>query len=99
MYEYIVACAYYALIGASIAELASAIPSSGGVYHWASVTPGPRYGRMLGFFTGKQQNDAAIVGALLWPESPPSAYVDFNMILGVGAVVPRRRMKDHCGYC
>lgn len=53
LYEYIVACAYYALIGASIAELASAIPSSGGVYHWASVTPGPNYGRMLGFFTGE----------------------------------------------
>lgn len=33
-------------------QLASAIPSAGGVYHWASVTPGPRYGRMIGFFTG-----------------------------------------------
>ncbi|CAK3985844.1 Choline transport [Lecanosticta acicola] len=52
LYEYILASSYYALIGASIAELASAIPSSGGVYHWASVTPGPSYGRMLGFFTG-----------------------------------------------
>lgn len=52
LYEYIVACAYYALMGASIAELASAVPSSGGVYHWASVTAGPKYGRMLGFFTG-----------------------------------------------
>lgn len=52
LYEYIVACVYYGLIGASIAELASAIPSSGGVYHWASITPGPRYGRIIGFFTG-----------------------------------------------
>lgn len=34
LYEFIVACSYYAFIGASIAELASAIPSSGGVYHW-----------------------------------------------------------------
>lgn len=32
--------------------LTSSIPSAGGVYHWASVTPGPRYGRVLGFFTG-----------------------------------------------
>jgi choline transport protein len=47
-----VAVFYYGFIGASIAELASAIPSSGGVYHWASVTAGPRYGRALGFFTG-----------------------------------------------
>ncbi|KAK4547863.1 hypothetical protein LTR36_010582 [Oleoguttula mirabilis] len=34
LYEFIVAAIYYAFIGASIAELASAIPSSGGVYHW-----------------------------------------------------------------
>lgn len=33
-------------------QLASAIPSAGGVYHWASITPGPRFGRVLGFFTG-----------------------------------------------
>ncbi|KAI5370179.1 putative amino acid/polyamine transporter I [Septoria linicola] len=52
LYEYIVACVYYTFIGLSISELASSIPSSGGVYHWASVTPGPRYGRVLGFFTG-----------------------------------------------
>lgn len=52
LYEFIVASIYYAFIGASIAELASAIPSSGGVYHWASITPGPKYGRILGFFTG-----------------------------------------------
>lgn len=52
LYEFVVACVYYGFIGVSIAELASAIPSSGGVYHWASVTPGPRYGRVIGFFTG-----------------------------------------------
>lgn len=50
LYEYIVACIYYGFIGASIAELASSIPSSGGVYHWASVTAGPKYGRALGRF-------------------------------------------------
>lgn len=52
LYEFIVACAYYGFVGASIAELASAVPSSGGVYHWASITAGPKYGRVLGFFTG-----------------------------------------------
>ncbi|KAF2637328.1 choline transport protein [Massarina eburnea CBS 473.64] len=52
LYELIVACAYYAIVGACIAELASAIPSSGGVYHYASITPGIRYGRVLGFFAG-----------------------------------------------
>ncbi|MCJ1475812.1 hypothetical protein MMC13_004476 [Lambiella insularis] len=52
LYELLVSCFYYGFIAASIAELASAIPSAGGVYHWASVTPGPRYGRVLGFYTG-----------------------------------------------
>jgi len=53
IYEFLTACFYYTFIGASIAELASAIPSAGGVYHWASITPGnARIGRTLGFFTG-----------------------------------------------
>lgn len=52
LYEFIVACIYYSFIGASIAELASAVPASGGVYAWASITPGHRYGRVIGFFTG-----------------------------------------------
>lgn len=52
LYELLIACFYYGFIAASIAELTSSIPSAGGVYHWASVTPGPRYGRVLGFFTG-----------------------------------------------
>ncbi|KAF2094154.1 choline transport protein [Rhizodiscina lignyota] len=52
LYELLTAGFYYAFIGASIAELASAIPSAGGVYHWASVAGGPRFGRILGFFTG-----------------------------------------------
>ncbi|KAH7138526.1 amino acid/polyamine transporter I [Dendryphion nanum] len=51
IYEFIVVCCFYFMIAACIAEMASAIPSSAGVYHWASVTGG-RYGRSLGFFSG-----------------------------------------------
>ena len=43
---------FYTLISASLAELVSSIPSSGGVYHWASVTAGPRYGRVIGWYAG-----------------------------------------------
>jgi amino acid transporter len=32
--------------------MVSAMPSSGGVYHWASASPGPKQGRALGFFAG-----------------------------------------------
>lgn len=51
LYEFIASNVVYWLIAASLAELASAMPSSGGVYHWASVTGG-RYGRVCGWFAG-----------------------------------------------
>lgn len=51
LYEFIAVSIFYWLVAASIAELASAMPSSGGVYHWASVTAG-RYGRVCGWFAG-----------------------------------------------
>ncbi|KAL9004728.1 MAG: hypothetical protein Q9188_002455 [Gyalolechia gomerana] len=51
IYEFIAASVFYWLIAASIAELASAIPSAGGVYHWATITAG-RYGRSCGWFAG-----------------------------------------------
>ncbi|KAI9776976.1 MAG: hypothetical protein M1839_009120 [Geoglossum umbratile] len=51
IYEFIAVCFFYWFVAASIAELASAIPSSGGVYHWASVVAG-KHGRIVGFFAG-----------------------------------------------
>ncbi|KAJ5356297.1 Amino acid/polyamine transporter I [Penicillium concentricum] len=52
IYEFATASFFYCFIAASIAELASAIPASGGVYHWATITAGPRYGRLCGWFAG-----------------------------------------------
>lgn len=48
LYEFLAVAALYLAVAASIAELVSAVPSSAGVYHWASVTGG----RTLGFFAG-----------------------------------------------
>ncbi|KAH9863709.1 hypothetical protein J1614_009641 [Plenodomus biglobosus] len=52
IYEFIAVSACYCMIATCIAEMASAIPSSAGVYHWASVTAGAKYGRIVGFFAG-----------------------------------------------
>ncbi|KUL91742.1 hypothetical protein ZTR_01096 [Talaromyces verruculosus] len=52
IFSLVVAGAYYSFIGLNLAEFASAIPSAGGVYHWATVTGGPRWGRILGFYAG-----------------------------------------------
>jgi choline transport protein len=33
-------------------QFASSVPTAGGVYHWATIAGGKRWGRALGFFTG-----------------------------------------------
>lgn len=63
IYEFIVVSVFYFFIGASIAELASAMPSSAGVYLWASVTPGKTYGPIIGFFAGYWNCLAWVFGA------------------------------------
>lgn len=52
IYEFMVASLFYCMIAASLAELASAMPSSAGPYLWASITPGKIYGRSIGFLAG-----------------------------------------------
>ena len=54
---------FYWIIAACIAELGSSIPSSAGVYHWASITAGPRHGRLIGFFAGWWNYFAWLVGS------------------------------------
>lgn len=64
LYEFMTVTAFYSTVAASIAELASAIPSSAGVYHWASVTPGRGgWGRIVGFFAGWWNYLAWVLGA------------------------------------
>ncbi|KAI3399798.1 hypothetical protein diail_5595 [Diaporthe ilicicola] len=48
----IVAAFYYSFIGLGLAEFSSSVPTAGGVYHWATIAGGPRWGRTVGFFTG-----------------------------------------------
>lgn len=63
LYEFLVVSVFYWIVAACIAELASAIPSSGGIYHWASITPGPKWGRSIGFFAGWWNYLAWVLGA------------------------------------
>lgn len=50
------------MVAASLAELASGMPSASGVYHWASITAG-KYGRVCGFFAGWWNCLAWVLGA------------------------------------
>ena len=63
IYGLIAACCFYALIAAALAELASALPTSANVYHWAAVTPGPRFGRVVSFYAGWWNTLAWIFGS------------------------------------
>lgn len=51
LYGLILVSVFYTAISASLAELASSMPSAGGVYYWSTVLSG-KYGRTAGFFTG-----------------------------------------------
>ncbi|EGC41688.1 choline transporter [Histoplasma capsulatum var. duboisii H88] len=62
IYEFIAVAICYWLVAASIAELASAMPSAAGVYHWASLTAG-RYGRPVGWLAGYWNFFAWVFGA------------------------------------
>jgi choline transport protein len=53
---------FYWIVAACIAELASAIPSSAGVYQWATVTAG-KHGRWVGFYAGWWNTLAWVLGA------------------------------------
>ncbi|KAJ6160421.1 hypothetical protein N7470_003817 [Penicillium chermesinum] len=62
IYEFIAVSVCYWMVAASLAELASGMPSASGVYHWASITAG-KYGRVCGFFAGWWNCLAWILGA------------------------------------
>jgi len=63
IYEFIAVSVCYWLVAASIAELASGMPSASGVYHWATITAGSKYGRVCGFYAGWWNCLAWILGA------------------------------------
>ncbi|TKA77794.1 hypothetical protein B0A49_03959 [Cryomyces minteri] len=66
IYEFLVVSFFYWCISASIAELASAIPSSSGVYQWASITAGPKYGKICGWFAGCTTGAGHATSAIVW---------------------------------
>ncbi|KAK4579944.1 hypothetical protein LTR86_000145 [Recurvomyces mirabilis] len=62
LYGLLVSIFFYSTIAASLAELASALPSSANVYHWSSVTAG-KYGKLVSFYAGWWNCLAWVFGA------------------------------------
>ncbi|GAB7353252.1 hypothetical protein MBLNU459_g3762t1 [Dothideomycetes sp. NU459] len=63
LFEFIAVSVFYWMVAACIAELASAVPSSAGVYTWASLTAGSKYSKFVGFLAGWWNFFAWIFGA------------------------------------
>ena len=63
LYDSVTVSVFYWMVAACIAELASAVPSSSGVYHWASLTAAPKYSRFVGFLAGWWNFLAWVFGA------------------------------------
>ncbi|PLN82650.1 amino acid transporter [Aspergillus taichungensis] len=62
LYGLILVSIFYTLITASLAELASSMPSAGGVYYWSSVLS-RKHGKVVGFFTGYLNATAWLLSA------------------------------------
>lgn len=52
LYGLTAATFFYAFIGAGLAELSSAMPTSANVYHWASITAGPTFSKVASWYAG-----------------------------------------------
>ncbi|QSZ34372.1 hypothetical protein DSL72_005964 [Monilinia vaccinii-corymbosi] len=87
LYELIAVSVFYWLIAASLAELASSIPSSAGVYQWASTTPGPKYGRICGWFAGWWNTFAWICAIVLFANRALPMINNIGLALILGGVI------------
>ncbi|KAI0203230.1 amino acid permease [Astrocystis sublimbata] len=68
-------------IAASMAELASSMPTSGGLYYAASVLAGPKYGPFAAWVTGWSNWFVQVTGA------PSVNYGNASMILAAASIV------------
>lgn len=73
IYGTIVVSIVCACIGASLAELASAMPDAGGQYYWTSQLAAPRYARFASYLTG-------------WVAWAGSLFTCASIALGVGTL-------------
>ena len=53
VWGYLICWLGYCLVFASLAEMASISPTSGGQYHWVSEFAPPRYGKFLSWLVGR----------------------------------------------
>lgn len=84
LYGLILVSVFYTLISASLSELASSMPSAGGVYYWASVS-NQEYGRFVGFLTGYLNACAWLLSAASISSMLGNEVVVMYMLLNPGS--------------
>ncbi|KAI5474227.1 hypothetical protein MNV49_003874 [Pseudohyphozyma bogoriensis] len=80
LYELLVACLWYCFISACLAEFSSSIPSSAGVYHWATACGGKNWGPVLGYYTGALSWAAWLFGSASLFFIPVNCFVQIYQI-------------------
>ncbi|KAF4212905.1 hypothetical protein CNMCM8980_000258 [Aspergillus fumigatiaffinis] len=84
LYGLVLVSIFYTLISASLSELASSMPSAGGVYYWASVSS-QEYGRFVGFLTGYLNACAWLLSAASISSMLGNEAVAMYMLLNPGS--------------
>ena len=69
------------------------MPSSAGVYHWASITPGSKYGRICGWFAGWWNTFAWICAT-----GEPIAFSCGRRLLIRGSNDGQHQQSNRCGH-
>jgi len=52
VYGWLIVGVFTLFVGAAMAEICSAFPTSGGLYYWSSQLAGPRWGPFASWMTG-----------------------------------------------
>ena len=66
VYGFLFCWAGYACVVASLAELASMIPTAGGHYHWVYELAPKRWRKFAAWITGKLKKDSSVYSDLCW---------------------------------
>lgn len=98
-----VACAFSLIVAATMAQVASAYPTAGGLYHWAAILGGRGWGWAVAWFNlaGLVTVLAAInVGAYRFAVDafgPPFGASPWAQALGVGLITFSQAVVNHMG--
>lgn len=71
VYGWLIVGVFTLFVGAAMAEICSAFPTSGGLYYWSSQLAGQRWGPFASWMTGWYAQCPRIIYAISFPSQLP----------------------------